>query len=384
MITASRLELAERCPGHLTRAHRDEPNEWSEGGTERHAADESAIAAGDVPEVYRERWPEVETWRAEVRYSYDVSDGTSRFCGTGSTRDYGTGGPFAIGGTVDVEGRGPGVLVIVDKKSFEAVTPAAANPQVRFLALAAARHQPADRIFVAINHELAGLDVAEIDPVFDLDVIAHDTRQLLIRSAAVRADARAGKPVAFNVGRWCRWCPAFADCPKQSELTTLVRRDDEDPELALRLVLDDDSAQDVYALWKRIGILHKRISQQIHAYAAHRPIPLGGGRFFGKIDKQGNEKLDGDVVWQAVRALYPGVEDTAVIRTATKKRLEEALKGRRGAMKKVLDLVRELGGATRNPGTAIEEYEAGPRLVASDDSSDNNKQLPEAVAESPF
>lgn len=361
-ITASKLELVGRCPGSLTLPWTDSPNEWSEAGNERHAADEQAIASGDVPDVYLDRWPEVTSWRSEVAYAYDVSDGSARYLGCGIGRRYGSLGPFEIAGTADVEGRGAGILVIIDRKSFEAVTPATSNPQVRFLALAASRVQPAARVDVAISHELTGLDVAGLDE-FELDVIAHDTRQLLIRSASVRADARAGRPVPFATGRWCRWCPAFDACPKQSELKALVARDEDDPELGIRLVLDGNSAADVYELWRRIGILHKRLAQSIHAYAALTPIRLPTGKVFGKIDKQGNERLNGDVVWEVVRDLYPGREDAAVSRVATKAQLERALREHRGALKRVLESVRSRGGATRNHGTAIEEYEPGPKLL---------------------
>lgn len=367
MITSSRIELAMRCEGHLTLPHRDEPNEWSDAGTERHAGDEQAINAGDVPEEYTERWPGL-TWRSEVRYAYDVSTDTATFCGTGSSRQYGSPDPFAVGGTVDVEGRGNGLLVVIDRKGFEAQTPAAQHPQVRFLALAAARVQPAERIIVVIRPEIGAMDVAELDPVFDLDVIAHDTKQLLIRSASAVRRSRAGGPVAFNVGRWCRWCPAFAACPKQAELRALVVRDDEDPELALQTFVDDESAAEVYALWKRIGILHKRLAQQLHAYAATRPIQVGNGRMFGPVEKRGNEKLDGDVVWAAMTELFGReLADSAVIRTATKARLKEILKGRKGAERKVLDLVRSRGGITSKPTTTIEEYAIGGALSATDE-----------------
>lgn len=363
MITASRLELVARCEGHLTRRQVNEPNEWSEAGIRRHADDELAINAGDVPEIYTERWPGL-LWRSEVRYAYDASDGTSEFCGLGSNRNYGAPAPFRIGGTVDVEGRGPSILVIVDKKSFEAVTPAASNPQIRFLALAAARVHPADRIFVAINHELHGLDVAELDPNFDLDLIAHDTKRLIVHSAEVRAAARAGQAVEFNVGRWCRWCPAFNDCPKQADLKALLSRDDDDPDLAMQTLLDNESAPDVYELWKRIGILHKRIGQSLYAHAASRPIPLSSGKMFGAVEKLGNEKLDGDMVYETIRRLHgQQLADAAVVRSATKKRLGEVLKRRRGAADEVIQVVRDAGGAERKRTTAIEEYDARPRLI---------------------
>lgn len=379
MLSSSKLELLDRCEGAFTLPWRDSPNEHAEAGTERHAADENAINAGDVPEEYAERWPGL-TWRAEVRYVYDVSSDTSRFVGIGSTRDYGDLRPFEVPGTVDVEGRGNGLLVVVDRKGFEEQTPAERHPQVRFLALAAARVQSADRIVVAIRPEIGPMDLSEVDPMFDLDVIAHDVKQRVIRAAAVRSEARSGKPVQFNTGRWCRWCPAFDDCPRQRELRALVVRDDDDPDLALQTFVDDDSAADVYALWKRIGILHKRIGEQLYRHAAARPIPVGNGKMFGRVAKQGNEKLDGDEVWRVVRELFDDqIADRAVARQATKKRLEDALKGKRGAMKRVLDLVRQRGGATRTTGYEIAEYEPGPRLLTEEAESD-----PAIVTDSPF
>jgi hypothetical protein len=369
MLSSSRLELADKCPGHLTLPHVDEPNEWSEAGTERHAADEDAINAGEIPEEYMDRWPGL-TWRSEVSYMYDVATDSARFLGVGIERAYGPRGPLEIPGTVDVEGRGRGMIVIVDRKGFEAQAPAADHPQVRFLALAAARVQPADRVIVAIRPEIGPMDIDEIDPVFGLDVIAHDVKALLIRSAAVRRDARAGKPAPFNTGRHCRWCPAFAACPKQAELKALVVQDDDNPDLALQTYLDADSAPDVYALYKRIGILHKRIAQSLFAYAAGTPIPLGSGRMFGRVDKLGNEKLDGNTVHAVVKEMHgQAAADAAVIRTATKKRLEESLKGKRGAVKTVLEAVRARGGSERKPGYEITEYDTGPRLVADPDES---------------
>lgn len=374
MITASRLELAERCPGHLTVEHVNESNEYSEAGNERHAADEDAINSGDVPEVYADRWPGL-AWQAEVSYAYDVSTDTARCLGVGLKRNYGALGPFEIAGTIDVEGRAPGVLVVADRKSFEEVTPAASNPQVRFLALAAARTTPADQIHVAINHELSGLDVAELDPVFDLDVIAHDIRQLLARSAAVRDAARSGQDVPFNTGRWCRWCPAFAACPKQRDLQALALRSDDDPAVAkMTSFIDDEEAPDVYELWKRIGILHKRIGQRLYSFAAGRPFRLHSGKMFGPVQKLGNEKLDGDVVYSVVKELHgQGTADRAVIRQATKKRLDEVLKGKRGAAAAVIKEVRERGGSERKTTTDIEEYDPVPRLVEQNQQSIEDK-----------
>lgn len=372
--TASGFELAERCPGSLTIQHRHEDNEHSRRGTADHAEDEAAINAGDVPEAYTERWPEVTSWRAEVAYAYDVSSDTSRELGVGINRAYGDLRPFEAAGTIDVEGRGPGLLVIIDKKGYEAVTPAARNPQVRFLALAAARVQTADRIDVAIAPKLGGLDVAEVDPVFDLDVIAHQTRQRLIDIARVRSDARDGKPVTFQVGRWCRWCNAFDACPKQGELRDLVSLDEGHPELDLATMYADDAA--VYELWKRIGILHKRIGARLYARAAEKPIRLSSGKMFGQVVSEGNRVYDGIKVHEAITAhplLGRDIADKAVIMTVTQARFKEIVKPMipRNKFSKVqaeiFDAVEADGGMKRKITTSFEEFEAGTKQISDGD-----------------
>lgn len=364
MISSSKISLAAACPGSLTLPWSDAPTALTEAGTSRHSEDETAINAGDVPEEYTDRWPGL-TWRAEVAYAYDVATDTARELGVGVNRAYGTLTPFDVPGTIDAEGRGPGLLVVVDKKGFEKQEPAAVHRQVRFLALAAQRAQPADRVIVAIRPELGAMDVADLDPVFDLRETAHQVKQLLLDTAKLRSDVRDGirEPV-FTVGRHCRWCPAFERCPKQAELRALVSRDPEDPDLALQTFVDDETAADVYQLYKRIGILHKRIGEQLYRHAAVRPIPVSPGVVWGRLEKQGNERLDGDIVWQAVKELHGlDVADKAVVRKATKTQLTATLKGLRGAERKVLDLVRERGGATRSAGWEFTEYENGPRLV---------------------
>lgn len=391
-LSSSKLELLDKCEGAFTLPWRDSPNEWSDGGNERHAADESAITLGVVPEEYESRWPGL-TWRAESAHVYDVSSDTSRWIGAGIHRAYGDLRPFEVPGTIDAEGRGVDsegrtLLVVGDRKGFEEQAPATEHAQVRFLALAAARVQPAQRIVVFIRPEIGAMDVAEVDPVFDLDVIAHDIRQRVIRAAGVRTRARGGELVQFATGRHCRWCPAFDACPKQQELRQLVLKDDEDPELALQTVLlGDDDAPDVYELWKRIGILHKRIGEQLYRHAAVRPIRLRNGRVFGPHVKMGNREYDGPTVHAVVAAmsgLGRDVADKVVEMVASQAQFERVVrplvaKGKFTTTKKaVFGQVEALGKMERKQVTEIEEYLPGPRLVTDEEP----KQL--ADADSPF
>lgn len=386
-LTASKYELASRCLGAFTRRWRDSPNTYSEAGNSRHAEDEQAINAGDIPDVLADRWPDHQ-WRAEVAYALDVATLDSREVGQGIGRGYGIPRtPFERFGTADAEGwHAPSRhLVIVDKKSFEAATAAAMNPQLRFLALAAAGVRKPDRITVAINHELTGLDVAELD-AFEMDTIPHQLREIETGVAKARGMVRDGLVVPFSTGRWCRWCPAFDDCPQQKELLALARRDDDDPELAMSTtIIDDEDAPAVFALWKRIGILHKRIGQTLHAMSASRPIPIGNGRFFGRREKPGNERLDGDVMYEVVRELHgQELADKAVERTASKAQLKRALKAAglkvAPAERAVLATVAARGGTSRKPTEVFEEFTAELQLVSGEPEPDKSEE----VHESPF
>jgi hypothetical protein len=362
-LSASGLELADRCPGSLTIPHRQEANEWSDRGIADHAADEESINAGEIPDVYLDRWPEVTHWRAEVSYMYDVSTDTSRFLGVGLKRNYGVRSSFEIPGTIDVEGRGPGILIVIDKKGYESVTPASRNPQIRFLALAASRVHEADKIEVAIAPKIGGLDVAEIDPVFDLDLIAHTTRQLLISSARVRSEARDGKSAEFRIGRWCRWCNAFNSCPKQAELRDLIQLDDGHPELD---IINYQDAAERYELMTRFGIWYKRLKSQIYAQASDTPIRLKSGKLFGPRIVEGNRVYDGPKTHAAMTAhpkLGREIADKTVTMTVSQARFKEVVqpiapkRGFSALQSEIFDAVDRDGGMIRKTKTEFVEYD---------------------------
>ncbi len=365
MLTASRIELVQRCIGSVTLPQFDESNEWSRAGDARHAEDEDAINRGDIPELLAETWPDF-AWRAEVAFAYDVATGEGRELGQGIKRNYAASNltPTEVVGTADAVGRKDGKLVIVDKKSHDDVTRAADNPQVRFLALAASRAYSADAVEVATTHIIRGLDRADLEP-FDLEETHVQVLQTLINMSA----ARKGGEATFTTGRHCRWCASFHECPKQRELVSLVKSESISTIVEMRMPLhDDEAAADMHELWKRVGMLHKRIGAAIFARAAERPIPLRNGKLFGKVITQGNEKLDGDVVYEVVKAKHgQTIADGAVVRSATKTRLREALgfvgaKSVAAAEREVLDEVRKRGGATRNAKESIEEFTAQPQL----------------------
>lgn len=369
MITASKLELAMRCPSAFTLPQYNTPTAAADEGTARHAKQEAAIARGDIPAELERAWPGY-SWRAEVAFAYDVSTGEGREIGQGIGREYGPLGPFEVAGTADVIGRKGSALVVVDKKSYGEVTAAADNPQVRFLALAAARAYGASCADVGITHELNALDWAELD-AFELDVIALAVRATVVAVAKAMHDARQGITPTFTTGRQCRWCAGFDACPKQRELAELVRTD----ALSLRVeagglpLVNDDDAAAAYALSKRLGMLLARMKEMLAARAKDRPIPLPGGMLYGYVTGEGNEQIDGDVAYEVIRDVYgQSVADAAVSREATKKGIREALKAAgavpslAAAERNVLDKIRERGGAERQTRSKLDVYPAQPAL----------------------
>lgn len=360
MITASKLELAMECPAAFALPHSDVRVHGSdpERGRERHREKEEAIKAGRIPESLEARWPGY-AWQAEVKVFYDLANDVGGIHGYGNDRGYENRGPFVVFGTADAVGVSPsGEVVVVDFKGFNEQTRVHSNPQLSILALALARHFRVTKVDVAIDPEVGAMDVAKLEAM-DLDAFAAEASNAL--SVVVRAqDAhRNGLPLALKEGKHCTFCPAYAACPQKQALALTLKGDP-----ALRLSLDDDKdAADAYEFARRVRELLKRLDAAVYARASQRPIPLADGRMLGQVSKQGNEKLDGDVVWSVVAERHGrDIADTAVIRTATKTRLKEALSfagvaSAAKAEREILETVRARGGASRKELTAVEVYE---------------------------
>ena len=368
MITASSIERAKRCPGYVTLPQRNVPTEAASAGTERHAEYEARIARGDIPEALAERWPGA-TWRSEVKFAFDLSTGKGRELGQGSDRDYSAAGPFEIVGTADVVGMCAGRLVVVDWKSFAEVPRAAVNAQLHIAALALTRAHGLNAADVAIHYEARPMDATELDAI-DLDSFAAEVRQILDEAARFRTRAQAGEVVAFAEGSWCKHCPGFYDCPRQKALQEQIERHPAlvAAEKAMLPFADDEDAAVAYAFYERARVLVKKLGDALYARASERPIPLGNGKVFGPRTKPGNEKLDGRIAYETVKAKYgPHIAEAAVEMTAAKTRIREALslagvKSVAAAEREVIEEIRSKGGSARAERTSFEEYEARAEL----------------------
>ena len=356
-LTASKLVLARLCPGHVHLPQHDSRSEYADEGIARHKAWEDAIDSGHPPEELDERWPGF-MWRAEIPFAWDIATGKGRQLPKGQHRDYSMLTSFEIGGTADCVGLSPNrdKLVVIDRKSFDRVPAAVANLQVGIAALALSSSEAGiTDVEVGIYYEAAPFDVAQLDE-FSLAVFAETIREVVKNSASSKE---------LREGEHCRWCNAFPSCPKKQSLALEVMTETADERLAMLLPLNDDAtAARAYEFAERVRMLLKRLDAALYARASEAPIPLGEGRMFGKVDKLSNETLSGDIVWNVVKELHgQAIADAAVVRTATKTRLKEALgfaggKGKVAAMERtVLDAVRAAGGAKREMKTTIDEYQ---------------------------
>jgi len=363
--TASRLYLARECPPAFALPHLDVPTEAAELGKARHAERDAQIEAGQIPEVLAKRWPGY-AWRSELAYAYDYATGRGRILGRGLNRDYSSASPTEICGTADAVGyREHAPVVVIDWKGFEEVECAATNVQLHFGALALTRAIGTDEAEVAIHYEARPVDVASID-AFDLEAFAADILTIIEGIIAARARARMGHELAYKEGEHCKYCPAFHACPRKRHLAVELNAKVEQSQAGKMLFAFDDDveAARAYEFAARIAQFLGNLRAALAMRAKERPIPLGNGRLYGPVEKPGNEKLDGDIVYNLVKEKYgQGIADAAVLRSATKKRLAEALEfagvaNKAGAERDLLKAIRDRGGAKREIKTALDEYDA--------------------------
>lgn len=370
MITSSALEKGRVCPGSFTLPRFASSNEFAEEGEERHAEDETAINAGNIPEVYAKRWPGY-VFRSEVAYAYDLATEQARELGVGIQRDYARFdlSSFEVPGTLDIEAVSPDGrhLVVVDRKGYDAQAPAGQHTQVRFNALMAARVRKPERITVAINHEITGLDIAELTE-FDLDETAYETRQIVVDVARTIEAAKQGKhdEVRFQTGRQCRWCDSFWACDKQKELQALVVAK-ADAKAELVAFDNDDDANRMIDLLEKLTLFTKKLREAVKARAKTRPIPRGNGRLYGLQPKEGNRKLDAKVVHAFLTERYGAeIADAAVELATTQTAIKRALAFADGvasvdkAMEQILDELDKRGGVKRDTKPELMEYDAPP------------------------
>lgn len=356
--TASELPRASVCPGSFALPQARTTSEDAEAGKDRHAVIEAQVVAGeldDLPPAVRRLIPAGALVAAEVAVAYNPTTGTARQMGVGAQRDY-TRTDDEMAGTIDLLAVAGDKVVVVDWKGRSSVGAPERNAQVMFYALAAARIYDVTEVTIAVSYIAGGTEDAptavRVVDILDLDAFALRLRRII---AAIEEQRSRPMPDVTE-SRHCQYCPARHACPSRVALARRVLDGDEANAMAIVRPLDDETAARLYHDIKRAkGILHQ-LEKAVYARAAEAPIPLGDGRYFGRYTKTGNEKLDGDIVFQVVaERMGRDVADLAVTRHATKKALHEAVRDGK-AERELLDEVRKRGGASKESKDDVGEY----------------------------
>lgn len=375
-FTASAVERVSACPASAILPQHRTTSAYADTGNEGHAA---LCAYAKARRVAADYEPPLE-WQglceavgaiegdlhAEVAMAINVATLEARVLGYDIGRNYNL-REFEIAGTADLVAVTPTHVIVIDAKTgWGDVTRPARNGQLRTLGLMACRAFGRERAHVAILHCHEGdtdprWQWAELDEL-DLDETAFQLERTFRAISLAASRAQAGRSPDVTEGPWCRYCPAKTSCPAKIGLAIQV---------AEGRVIDGSivelTPERAGIAWRRARAMKQLIEQVEDAVKVcldeHGEIPLPDGKVLRRVMKDGNEKLDGDAVWQVLAdTVGRELADKCVTRTATKKRLGEMLRhdlGRAGAAteREVLEEVRRRGGAAKGRESRIVEVD---------------------------
>jgi PD-(D/E)XK nuclease superfamily protein len=377
--TFSSLERSLRCPGWLALPHVNTTSPYAERGTAIHEYLEAIQGGADpaaaleaVPEEWRSICAAIDIDRlpkglaAEVAFAYDVESGKARELGRSLGRNYTGLGPTEIAGTLDVVGVSEDAVYVLDwKTGWTDVPLPASNFQLRVGGLAAARAYRKGLAVLELgrikeNGAVWKPEPAELDD-FDLDAFAAEVRPVLarVRAAQEQAFERGGDP-DVTVGPWCKHCPAWQACPAQATLIARVASGADFDAFEAMKPMTKQTAGLAWAKAKEIDRLNERLKAACHAALDELgELELPSGMLLRTVLAEGNEQLDGRVVYQVLREMHgQELAEAAIEIDASKASITRALKAAAatGAIaprsqakveRVILQTIRDRGGAKK-------------------------------------
>lgn len=382
LTSGSAIERAIICTSSLALPHANYETPYSRRGTVIHeflqgvtlVGRDKALEQIDEPDM-REVCAELEIDRlhdrfnlaAEVALAYDPTSDTARELGRGEGRKYSDVGEDEIPCTLDVvgirehDGERRGIYVEW-KSGWTTRRPIGKVGQIFFGSLALARAFDCTSVEGQLVNVYEGFQPSvqriEIDAV-ELDAFASLVRDMHRLGVALREQYALGKiPTEFHTGPWCEGCQAREFCPAQTALLRAVLgRDLFDGEMRMG-TLDDKALASVWGQIHAAESILSTLKRRVLGVAAVRTIALGKSpdgkdRWLGRVIVDGNDKIDGEIAYDAIEELYGAdVASAATVVTATKKAIKAALKasehGKRGKLaaseREVYDRIKAAGG----------------------------------------
>lgn len=405
--TGSTWDRTAACPASaaLPQVFDGHSNEFRDKGTAIHRfldrvtqlrrdgvpSDEAELTAlGEVEEQWKAVCEQVDVsalaWRttlsSELAVAYNWKTDTARYLQPVAFRQYEIDPECEVAQTIDFAGVNvpERFLAIGDYKGPWAYLPEPARSlQLGGAALALARIHKARRAHVEFIRVRSDGTVspwrAELD-VFALESVAERLQAMMRDVERMRADLATDVVPNVTEGPWCGGCPARTHCPAKTALVRSVLAGDAKHKLSLREPITAENVGSVYAMLKKVREATKYVEKAIRAYEADgapstpeqlspSAIPLGVDddgslRYFGRFERQGNEKIDGKIALEVLRKTYPESDNSllepAFEMVTSKDAIRDVIRANKpadqtlkAAEEEVLAAIRSSGGATKPP-----------------------------------
>ena len=411
--TASSIARLFQCPGSASLPTVETPSAPAERGTVVHEYLER-VGAGMAPDEaldlvedgeHRALCAAIDLDRLprgtapEVAFALDWETGKARELGRRLKRVYPALGPTEIPGTEDMVGLTSDAVYVGDAKTGHHVVAARENLQLMLLATAAARTYNRDQAITEIirirENGSVWRDRAELD-VVDLDAFASRLRDVMRSVRGYQAARAKGQQPDVVEGEHCRFCPSWSFCPAKAATLVRVSSGRELDPLASLLPLTPELAGHAWTKLREARRVLERIERACHAALdEYGSLPLPSGSFIQKVTEPGNEQLDGRVVFDVIRSQFDQeVAESAIEIEASKAGIARALKaaaaggkipprGRAAAERRILEAVRDRGGASNPMTTRVVEIDPEKQLAPPASPPPRATQEPAAPAADP-
>ncbi len=369
-LTASRLELASKCPGAFALPHTERESAPAATGTLVHSYIEGLltgvdpalpsepvarrICSGLDPEkllvVATSGHPDSPIQLEQAVALGPNADHAVLLPKTARHRDYSAAPEGYIPGTADVVAAvvNEETVAVTDWKTGSTMpTDPERNPQLRFHALAQALVHKATAVDVQIGYINHSGEIHASSFRFeakDLARMAAGFRHLIERVNEAR---NAGDPTLV-VGGHCVYCPAFFHCPAQAGAAqALVDFKEEE--------LTDKNIGEAWRRLQAVEAATKKVRTALAGYLEIRESPISlGGRAQLKLIEASRESILPDLAMPILRDNFGDDADEAV--SLTKKGIERLAESHaQGRAKEVLATLRDAGATKTTYSKSLRE-----------------------------
>lgn len=370
--TGSKLDTVGRCPAaaalpQVESFPDDDGKDPRAKGTGVHAFLEACAEVGrdaaleQVDDLWRALCTEIDTAKlarelscsTEVALAYNWRDDTARRLHPLERRAYEIDPLCEVAMRLDLVGLSDDAVFIGDYKGPHAWLPRPEDSyQLGTGAVAAARlfgRSRAHLEYIRILDDGRPLKFhAELD-VFGLEAAAERVRGAMQAVALVRQVVDSGHVPNVSEGPWCRYCNARASCPAKTAVIRQLVLDTQP--IPFTQALTPESAARAYAMYWPMKAALKQVEGALYAYAKLDPIFVrdeedGSQRWFGELDRPGDEEVSGPIAHAVLTEVYSGeVANAAVEYTATKKAISTAVRAALPASDKLAPALRAVYSA---------------------------------------